>query len=155
MTRFTTAALLLTSMFCALPAAHAAEPDCEAAFMAADRNKDGLLTESESKSSFDAYRAANRIAKDGTISHEAYLTDCRSGLFTTNTAANQPQAGAPFEGSNSFTEGQAMQRMTEHGLSDVTGLAKDDKGIWRASAKNNGASVKAALDYKGNVVFSK
>ena len=38
------------------------------------------------------------------------------------------------------------------GFSDVSGLTKDDKGIWRGTATKDGKSVKVALDYKGNVV---
>lgn len=54
-------------------------------------------------------------------------------------------------GANSFTEGQARSRLEGAGLSGVTGLAKDDKGVWRGRATRNGASVAVGFDYKGNI----
>lgn len=59
---------------------------------------------------------------------------------------------APVEGANSFTETQAKERIEEAGYMDVTGLKKDDKGIWMASAMKDGKPVSVALDYQGNVV---
>ena len=38
------------------------------------------------------------------------------------------------------------------GLTDVTGLKKDEDGIWRGTGKLNGNSATVAIDYKGNVV---
>jgi putative membrane protein len=58
---------------------------------------------------------------------------------------------APVPGANSFTEDQAKTRIQEAGYSDVSGLAKDDKGIWRGQAKKDGKGVPVALDFKGNV----
>jgi opacity protein-like surface antigen len=55
------------------------------------------------------------------------------------------------EGANSFTEDQARGRLTDAGYTNVTGLAKDAKGVWRATATHGGKSVKVGLDYKGNV----
>ena len=59
---------------------------------------------------------------------------------------------APVEGANSFTEDQARERITEAGYADVTGLALDDKGVWRGTAMKDGRSVNVALDYQGNIV---
>lgn len=61
-------------------------------------------------------------------------------------------ANAPVEGENSFTEAQAMERITEAGFTDVTGLKLDDKGIWRGTAMKDGKSTPVAMDYQGNVV---
>jgi hypothetical protein len=58
----------------------------------------------------------------------------------------------PLPGANSFTEGQARQRMQDAGFTDVSGLAKDQEGIWRGTAKYAGKQVKVALDFQGNVV---
>ncbi len=55
------------------------------------------------------------------------------------------------KGSNSFTEGQARSRLEGAGLMNVTGLAKDDQGIWRGKAMQDGRSVTVGFDYKGNI----
>ena len=55
-------------------------------------------------------------------------------------------------GSNSFTEGQARSRIEKAGYSKVSGLHKDDQGIWRGKAMHNGSSTDVALDYRGHVV---
>jgi periplasmic protein CpxP/Spy len=59
---------------------------------------------------------------------------------------------APVPGANSFTEAQARDRLAAHGYTDVTDLKLDDQSIWRGKAMKNGASVKVALDYQGNIV---
>lgn len=64
---------------------------------------------------------------------------------TTNSAA-------PVAGANSFTEDQARSRITDAGYTDVGPLTKDDSGIWRTTAKKDGASHSVALDYQGNIV---
>ena len=60
-------------------------------------------------------------------------------------------ASALEDGSNSFTEGQARSRIESAGFTDVTGLAKDDHGIWRGKAKKDGRSLDIGFDYKGNM----
>lgn len=55
------------------------------------------------------------------------------------------------KGANSFTEGQARSRLAGAGLSNVTGLKKDDQGIWRGKAMRNGKNVAVGFDYKGNI----
>ncbi len=59
---------------------------------------------------------------------------------------------APLAGANSFTENQAKERMEKAGFTQVSGLKKDDNGIWRGSAMMGGAKTNVALDYRGNVV---
>ena len=54
-------------------------------------------------------------------------------------------------GANSFTEGQARDRIGKAGFTDVSQLTKDEDGLWQGMAKRDGKSVKVALDYKGNV----
>lgn len=61
-------------------------------------------------------------------------------------------ADAPVEGANSFTEGQAKDRIAEAGYTDVSALTKDDQGVWRGTAMKDGQSVSVGLDYQGNVV---
>ncbi|MBM3547158.1 MAG: hypothetical protein FJX54_09395 [Alphaproteobacteria bacterium] len=60
--------------------------------------------------------------------------------------------GAPVAGANSFTESQAKARIEARGFTNVSGLKKDDKSIWRGTAMKDGKSVSIALDYQGNVV---
>ena len=59
---------------------------------------------------------------------------------------------APLAGANSFTESQAKDRIEKAGFTEVSGLKKDDQGIWRASAKQGDKQVNVALDFQGNVV---
>ncbi len=58
----------------------------------------------------------------------------------------------PIAGANSFTEGQAKDRIAKAGYSDVKNLKQDDQGVWRAQAHKSGQQVNVALDYRGNVV---
>jgi hypothetical protein len=71
------------------------------------------------------------------------------------TAAPAPKIppGAPVAGANSFTESQAKARIEAKGFADVSALKKDDKSIWRGTARKDGKSVSVALDYQGNVVI--
>ncbi len=61
-------------------------------------------------------------------------------------------ATAPVEGANSFTEGQAKDRIVEAGYADVTELKLDDKGVWQGKATKDGKAVMVSLDYQGNIV---
>jgi Peptidase propeptide and YPEB domain len=65
---------------------------------------------------------------------------------TTTTESKVPEAGA-----NSFTEAQAKDRIEGAGFTQVTGLRKDDQGIWRATASKGGAQVNVSVDFRGNV----
>ena len=65
---------------------------------------------------------------------------------TTTTETKAPEAGA-----NSFTEAQAKDRIEGAGFTQVTGLRKDDQGIWRATASKGGAQVNVSVDFRGNV----
>ena len=70
-------------------------------------------------------------------------------------AQTQPSTmdkNAPVAGANSFTEAQARERMEKAGYTQVSGLRKDDQGIWRASAMQGGKQVNVSLDFRGNVV---
>ena len=70
-----------------------------------------------------------------------------SNPATTGTAS----AGKLEEGSNSFTEEQTRKRLEDAGYKNVTGLKKDEKGIWRGAAMQDGKSVNVGVDFKGNV----
>jgi len=69
--------------------------------------------------------------------------------------AQTPAAGGQntglVEGANSFTEAQAREGLVKAGYSNVEGLAKDDKGIWRGKASKDGRSMTVGLDFKGNI----
>ena len=128
-------------------AAATSEVDCQAAWKAADANNDGVLDDQESARYLAALRVANRPITDR-IDQAGFLENCKAGYFATTVA----EAGAPFEGANSFTEGQAQDRIMAAGFGNVTSLRKDDKGVWRGTAQANGKSVNVAVDFKGNVV---
>ena len=55
------------------------------------------------------------------------------------------------KGANSFTEGQARTRIESAGFTSVTGLQKDDSGVWRAKAMRDGKSMDVGFDYKGTI----
>ena len=69
-----------------------------------------------------------------------------------NAPNSPPNPCAPVAGANSFTEGQAKDRILAAGFTAVSSLAKDGDGVWRGSAMKDGKSVKVAVDFKGNVV---
>ncbi|MBZ3695431.1 MULTISPECIES: PepSY domain-containing protein [Phyllobacterium] len=60
-------------------------------------------------------------------------------------------AAAPVPGKNSFTAGQAKERLEAKGYTDVTAFNKGDDGIWSASAMKDGKVVQVKLDYQGNI----
>ena len=67
------------------------------------------------------------------------------------TQSNANDQAAPAHGSNSFTENQAKSRIADRGYASVGNLQKDDQGVWRGTAQQNGQPVHVWLDYKGNV----
>lgn len=115
----------------------------------ADANNDGLLTKAEGDRYIAWMRLANRpMGADGAINEAMFQENCKADVFTTAAI----DEGAPLEGANSFTESQAKDRVVAAGLSSVSALTKDDKGIWRGTAMKDGKSVNVAVDFKGNVV---
>jgi hypothetical protein len=139
------AAFLLTA---AQPAFAMSDEDCMKAFEQADTNKDGTLSEAEAGRYYAAMRVSNKPVEDGKMTKEVFLTNCKADLF----AEAKMDEGAPLAGANSFTEKQARDRLTAKGFTEVSTLAKDDKGIWRGTASQGGNKVNVAVDYKGNVV---
>ncbi len=61
------------------------------------------------------------------------------------------QVAIAAEGSNSFTEDQAKERIATAGYTHISHLVKDEKGVWRGAAMHKGKRVNVGLDYKGNV----
>jgi periplasmic protein CpxP/Spy len=78
----------------------------------------------------------------------AMTTKPDTAMNQTGTESQKP----PLSGANSFTEGQARDRITKAGFEDVQTLKKDDQGVWRGQAKKSGQQVNVGLDYRGNVV---
>jgi hypothetical protein len=75
--------------------------------------------------------------------------DANTPAVTTPNTPKNPNA--PVEGANSFTEGQARSRIEKAGYTNVSGLAKDAKGVWRGTASKGGKQVRVSLDFQGNV----
>ena len=67
------------------------------------------------------------------------------------TPSSPPNPAAPVAGANSFTEGQAKSRLETNGFSNVSGLRKDDNGVWRGKGTKGGQSVDVSVDFQGNV----
>jgi hypothetical protein len=60
--------------------------------------------------------------------------------------------GQTLRGANSFNEDQAKLRIEGKGYLNVSGLQKDNHGIWRGKATmKNGRSVAVILDLDGNI----
>jgi hypothetical protein len=47
--------------------------------------------------------------------------------------------------------GQARSAIEAKGFTKVTGLRKDQQGVWRAKALKDGHSMPVSVDYQGNV----
>lgn len=75
----------------------------------------------------------------------------QNNAINSSTSPNR-QVGAPVKGHNSFTESEAKSRIEKQGFADVSGLRKDDNGVWRGHAMKAGQHVGVALDFQGNVV---
>ena len=80
-----------------------------------------------------------------------------AGLAVLGLLAVAPMGGSVAQealapGANSFTEGQVRGRIEDAGFKDVSGLRKDDNGIWRGRASRNGSATEVGVDFKGNVV---
>jgi hypothetical protein len=64
-----------------------------------------------------------------------------------NNAVNAPSTsnpGAPVEGRNSFTEGQARSRIEAIGFAEVSGLQKDDTALARKTPTSTRREFDAA-----------
>jgi hypothetical protein len=125
------------------------DAECKAMWTQADANSDGTLNGAEGDRYMAMMRMANKpMDADGTMTESIFQESCKTDLF--KVAATEE--GAPLEGANSFTEGQAKDRVIAAGMSSPAALTKDEKGIWRGTAMKDGKSINVAVDYKGNVV---
>ena len=90
------------------------------------------------------------LAASGAVAQNPPANEGPNNKAINSKNGNNP--GAPVAGANSFTEGQAKSRIESKGYINVSGLKKDDKGVWRGTAKRDGKSVDVSLDFEGNVV---
>jgi uncharacterized protein with FMN-binding domain len=142
---------VLVACWAAWPASAwaASETDCAAQWKSADGNNDGVLVGPEADRYLAYYRVRAHVTPvDGRITQQEFMKSCQSDIFM----AKAPEPGAPIKGANSFTEGQAKDRVVAAGFTSVSSLVKDSDGVWRGSAMKDGKSVKVAVDFKGNVV---
>jgi hypothetical protein len=95
------------------------------------------------------------IGAGGAFAQTGTSNPVRNPPAVSSTSPDSKTAAAPVAGKNSFTESEARSRLEAHGYSNITGLIKDDKSIWRGKATKGGAAVNVALDYQGNIVPSK
>lgn len=89
--------------------------------------------------------AATAVAQ--TPATRAPTNDSNSAVSSTTT----PNANPPARGANSFTEGQAKDKIEDKGYTNVSDLRKDDAGIWHGRAQKDGSPANVWLDYKGDV----
>jgi hypothetical protein len=92
--------------------------------------------------------ATTAPAQASPSSRDAAAASGNSNQAVATTNANAP---APARGANSFTEGEARSRIESNGYSNISGLTKDDNGIWRGKAQKGSQQAQVWLDYKGNV----
>ena len=140
-------------MLLGFSSAHAAmtEADCQARYTKVDTANHGYVLENEAPTYFAFYRLGNKQIADGKLLKDMFLKDCTAGFYD----VAEVDKDAPLPGANSFTEDQAKDRIMAHGGSAVSALKKDDKGIWRGTATMGSTQQNVAVDYKGNVVFTK
>ena len=105
-------------------------------------------------SAAQAPKAETAPAAPGAAPHADHQATAPAAKGPQNPAIRTQEgntASRPVAGANSFTEGEAKSRIEARGFANVTGLMKDNEGIWRGRAHQNGRSVNVALDYQGNV----
>jgi len=58
----------------------------------------------------------------------------------------------PVKGANSFSMSEARSHIMRKGYTHVSGLKKDNDGVWRGTAMKAGQQVSVSIDYQGNVI---
>jgi hypothetical protein len=77
-----------------------------------------------------------------------------STTATPNSQTSTPPTEAattPFTTERAFTADQAKSKIEAKGYSDLSGLRKDAKGVWRGKATKDGLPVSVTLDAEGKV----
>ena len=98
------------------------------------------------------YAFAAAILMLGTGAGFAQITATTNGRTPAVATSGATNPDAPVAGKNSFTESQAKSRIEAAGFTGVSGLTKDNDGVWRGTAMKEGKNVEVSLDYQGNVV---
>lgn len=100
-------------------------------------------------------RTSSRLATTG-LALAALLGSVVSAEAQVAPSGPPPDGGPATSelraGSNSFTQEQARDRLERSGYSEVTGLTKDENGIWRGKARYGDAVVSVGLDYRGAIL---
>jgi hypothetical protein len=60
-------------------------------------------------------------------------------------------ANMPVRGANSYTMAEARSHIMRKGYTRVSGLKKDNSGVWRGTAMKEGQLLHVSVDYQGNV----
>jgi hypothetical protein len=80
------------------------------------------------------------------------LGGAKRGSFRRNGHAHSTNPKAALQGANSLNEEQAKVRIEAKGYLKISGLRKDDRGIWRGKATmKDGRPVTVILDLEGNI----
>ena len=66
-------------------------------------------------------------------------------------ATSSASPATPAHGSNSFTVGEARNRLQAKGYTNIADLKKDSNGVWRGQAQKDGNKTSVWLDYRGDV----
>lgn len=122
--------------------------ECDTQFKALDTDGNATLTEAEAPQVYAKARIGNMTVEPSGYTRAEFLKACANNDY----GRPAPVEGAPFEGANSFSEGQAKDRATAWGVAGISTMTKDDKGVWRGMGTLDSAAVKVAVDFKGNVV---
>jgi hypothetical protein len=93
---------------------------------------------------------AGSAGANGSVTNRDNNAASAAGNNNQAVATTNANAPAPAKGANSFTMGEAKSRLEKNGFSNVSGLTKDDNGVWRGNAQKGGSTTNVWLDYKGN-----
>ena len=100
-------------LFLTGPALAMTDAECTTVWTQADANGDGVLSDAEAGRYMAMMRIANKaMSADGVITQAIFDENCKVDIFK----AAAVDAGAPFEGANSFTETQAKDRVAASGM---------------------------------------
>jgi hypothetical protein len=98
-----------------------------------------------------AVNPAGSAGANGSAANHDNDAAAASGNNNQAVATTSANAPTPAKGANSFTMGEAKNRIEKSGFSNVSNLTKDDNGVWRGNAQKGGSTTGVWLDYKGNV----
>ena len=71
-----------------------------------------------------------------------------------STKAPAASADAKANAAALLTEDQAKAKIESEGFTQISGLKKDAKGMWTASAMKEGKSVQLSLDTQGHIALT-